>query len=103
MDELKFTSVADSSQMEHAKKSQELQNAVSPGLPSSQQVAVSWAQDPPLERAAGAAHRNSSGVLKEAGPGTAQASRKCADQTHPASPPVTGTDQSDYSFAVGIS
>lgn len=28
---MKFTSVADSSQMEHAKKSQELQSGVSPG------------------------------------------------------------------------
>lgn len=42
MDELKFTSVADSSQMEHAKKSQELQNAVSPRLPSSRQAALFW-------------------------------------------------------------
>lgn len=65
MDELKFTSVADSSQMEHAKKSQELQNAVSPCLPSSRQAARLWAQDL-LETAAGAAHRHSSGVLKEA-------------------------------------
>lgn len=102
MDELKFTSVADSSQMEHAKKSQGLQNAVSPGLPSSQKAAVSRAQDP-LETAAGATYRNSSGVLKEAGPGMAQASRKSADQTRPASPPLTETDRSHYSFAVGIS
>ena len=71
MDELKFTSVTDSSQMEHAKRSQELQNAVSPGLPSRQQAAVSWAQDP-LEAAAGAAHGNSSGVLKEPGPRVTQ-------------------------------
>ena len=47
MDELKFTSVADSSQMEHAKKSQELQSGVSPGLPFLLQPAVSWAWEPP--------------------------------------------------------
>lgn len=40
-DELKFTSVADSSQMEHAKKSQELQSGVSPRLPFLHQAAVS--------------------------------------------------------------
>lgn len=47
MDELKFTSVADSSQMEHAKKSQELQSGVSPGLPFLLRPAVSRAWTPP--------------------------------------------------------
>lgn len=54
MDELKFTSVADSSQMEHAKKSQELQSGVSPRLPFLHQAAVSWAWEP-LGTTAGAA------------------------------------------------
>lgn len=58
MDELKFTSVADSSQMEHAKKSQELQSGVSPGLPFLYQAAVSWAQEP-LGTTAGAAQAQS--------------------------------------------
>lgn len=43
VDELKFTSVADSSQMEHAKKSQELQSGVSPELPHPHHAAVPWA------------------------------------------------------------
>lgn len=54
MDELKFTSVADSTQMEHAKKSQELQSGVSPELPFCHQAAVSWAWEP-LGTGAGAA------------------------------------------------
>lgn len=44
---MKFTSVTDSSQMEHAKKSQELQSEVSPGLPFLYPAAVSWAWEPP--------------------------------------------------------
>lgn len=43
MDKLKFTSVADSSQMEHARRSQELQSGVSPGLPEPCGAAVSQA------------------------------------------------------------
>lgn len=50
--------MADSSQMEHAKKSQELQSGVSPGLPFLHQAAVSWAQEP-LGTTAGAAQTHS--------------------------------------------
>lgn len=58
MDELKFTSVADSSQMEHAKRSQELQSGVSPRLPFLHRAAMSWAWEP-LGTTAGAAHARS--------------------------------------------
>lgn len=67
MDELKFTSVTDSSQMEHAKKSQELQSGVSPEWPFPHHAAVSWAGHPGTTADAAQARSRNQGAFQPAG------------------------------------